>query len=507
MCACQTPGVPRIACPRRVATSLLAFLTTILIVAAPVQAQGPNDALLRLLRILRDRGSITADEYEELRLAAAAPQGEAPGPATPAPAPASATAVPDPVEETVPAAVEAVAGRLQALEAQVAKDTSDIVRKALANKWYERIGLRGYTQFRLSEVAQGTGETLEVPADRSVNVSETLMIRRGRFIFSGDVTDHLYLYAQSDFNASTGATDFSVQMRDLYADVSLDAAKAWRVRLGQSKVPFGWVNLQSSQNRGPLERPDALNLAVEGERDLGAYVMWAPPEARRRLRDLVSLGLKGSGDYGVVAAGVYSGQGLNRPDLNGDPHLLARVSYPFRLASGQYVELGVQGYHGRFVSPTQPIAADGRTITPTRPDEGLVDERVGFTAVWYPQPFGVEAEWNVGHGPELSDDLTRLESRALLGGYVQADYRHASGGSSLFPFVRWQYYDGGRKFTRNAPSIRVNEIDVGLEFARWAELELTMVYTRTFERTRTSLFPYAASKGANRVGFQAQWNY
>jgi hypothetical protein len=485
--------------------SLVALLT--LVAASPVQAQGANDALLRLLRILRDRGSITADEYEELRLAAAGTDEAAPGSSTPVPTANPAQASSSQVPAPVVASVDALEGRIQALETQAASDSSDVVKKALANKWYERIGFRGYTQFRFSEVAQGDGEALEVPADRSVNANETLMIRRGRFIFSGDVTDHLYLYAQSDFNASTGAADFSVQMRDLYADVNLDAAKTWRVRLGQSKVPFGWVNLQSSQNRAPLERPDALNFAAEGERDLGAYLMWASPEARRRFRDLVSLGLKGSGDYGVVAAGVYSGQGLNRSDQNGDPHVLARVSYPFKLASGQYVELGAQGYYGRFVSQTQAITTDGRTLTPTRPDEGTVDERVGVTAVWYPQPFGIEAEWNVGRGPELSDDLTRIESRPLQGGYVQIDYRQAKGGSSLFPFVRWQYYDGGRKFARNAPATTVNEADFGLEFARWAELELTMIYTRTFERTRSSVFPYAAARGANRVGFQAQWNY
>lgn len=465
---------------------------------APAFAAQGNDALLRLLRILRDRGSISADEYEELRAAA----GGTADPAAPpsAPAPSGAAAAP----------VEVLATRVDMLETRAAAqaDTGDIVKKALAGKWYEKIGLRGYTQFRFTEVQQGEGTDVEVPADRSVNANETLMIRRGRFIFSGDVSNHLYLYAQSDFNASTGAADFSVQMRDLYADVAFDDDKAWRVRLGQSKVPFGWVNLQSSQNRAPFERPDALNGAVEGERDLGAYLMWASPEARRRFRDLVSLGLKGSGDYGVVAVGAYSGQGLNRADLNGDPHWLARASYPFKLAGGQFVELGVQGYYGRFVTQTQPIVADSGPIVPVRADEGVVDERVALSAVWYPQPFGVEAEWNVGRGPELSDHLTRVESRPLQGGYVQLNYRRAAtGGRSLFPFARWQYYDGGRKFARNAPHARVNELDLGVEFARWAELELTAVYTRSFERTRTSLFPYAASKNGDRIGFQAQWNY
>ncbi len=75
------------------------------------------------------------------------------------------------------------------------------------------------------------------------------------------------------------------------------------------------------------------------------------------------------------------------------------------------------------------------------------------------------------------------------------------------PFARWHYFDGGRKFGTNAPREHVNELDIGLEFARCAELELTMMYTRTFERTRSSLFPYESEKDANRVGFQVQWNY
>jgi hypothetical protein len=91
---------------------------------------------------------------------------------------------------------------------------------------------------------------------------------------------------------------------------------------------------------------------------------------------------------------------------------------------------------------------------------------------------------------------------------VQVNYRTAGpGGRSLVPFTRWQYYDGARKFARNAPPEKVNELDLGLEFARWAELELTVLWTHTFERARTGLFPYDATRGANRIGFQAQWNY
>lgn len=455
-----------------------------------------NEALLKLLQVLRDRGSISAAEYEDIRRAAEAPE------ASVAAAPLAA------VEARVAEQDKKVAEQSSRIDAiqKSAGDVGPAVTKALANKWYEKIGLRGYTQLRYSEVLSHDGVPLEVLADRSVNENESFMIRRGRFVFSGDPTPRLALYAQMDFNGSTGAADFSVQMRDLYADLALDKEKAWRLRFGQSKVPFGFVNLQSSQNRAALERPEALNTAVEGERDLGATLMWASPEARRRFRDLTGLGLKGSGDYGVVAIGAYGGQGLNRPDQNGDPHVVGRVSYPFKLKSGQYVELGVQGYHGHFVTPTQAVTIDGASVIPAEPADGLTDERMAFTAVWYPQPFGVEAEWTFGRGPSLSQDSRTIEVDGLNGGYVQFGYLARNHHGTWFPFTRWDYYDGARKFARNAPQLRVNDIDVGLEFARWAEFEITAMYSHTLLRTRTTA-PYGRTERGNRLGLQVQWNY
>lgn len=446
-------------------------------------AEASNDALLKLLQVLRDRGSITAAEYEEIRLVAAAD--------APAPAPAAPPAAAAPAPPAVPSV----------------QDLQPVIAKSLAGKWYEKLGLRGYTQFRYEDALSWNGEPIEIPADRAVNKTESFMIRRGRFVISGDATEHLNLYAQVDYQASTGAADFSVQARDLYADVTLDKAKAWRVRLGQSKVPFGFVNMQSSQNRAPLERPDALNSAVEGERDLGASLIWASPEARKRFRDLTGLGLKGSGDYGVVAVGAYAGQGLNRSDQNGDPHVFGRVQYPFKLKNGHYFELGVQGYRGRFVSPTQAITTGGVTFTPSQRTGGELDERVAGTFVWYPQPIGLEAEWTVGRGPALSADLRSIGLESLQGGYVQVNYRKQTGFATWFPFTRWHYYDGNRKFARNAPHSKVNELDLGLEFAKWAEVELTGMFTHTFTRTRTSTFPYGSATSGSRVGIQVQWNY
>lgn len=480
-------------------------------------AEASNDALLRLLQVLRDRGSISSAEYDEIRLVAKASDasvGEAADPAAVGEPPRlqqAALRTPATAQPTAPIAVQQAAPGASAAPAAPAplsaQDLQPIVNRALANKWYEKIGLRGYTQFRAAEVGGVTGPPLEVPADRSVNENESFIIRRGRFVFSGDPAQHLALYAQMDFNGSTGTGDFSLQMRDLYADVSLDANKAWRMRFGQSKVPFGWVNMQSSQNRAPLERPDALNSAVEGERDLGAFLMYASPEARSRFRDLTALGLKGSGDYGVVSVGAYAGEGLNRSDQNGQLHLFGRVTYPFKLASGQFFELGLQGYSGRFVSPTQAITIGNASVTPAQRSDGELDQRVAATFVWYPQPVGVEMEWTSGRGPALSSDMRSIGLDSLNGGYVQVNYRTQYKGGTWFPFTRWNYFDGYRKFARNAPRDKVNELDFGLEFAPWTEVEITGMFSHTFTRTRTGSFPYVQTTGANRFGVQVQWNY
>jgi hypothetical protein len=467
----------------------LIAIVAVLGLAPRVEAQ--NEALLRLLQVLRDRGSITAQEYEEIRKVAESPQ-----------VPATSQVVA--LEKQVAEQEKTVA----AIKAQTDGNPPPVVSRALAGKWYERISLRGYTQFRAANVIDHEGPPLEVPNDRSVNENETFIIRRGRFVFSGDITDRLSLYAQSDFNGSTGAPDFSLQMRDLYADIWLDKAKLFRVRAGQSKVPFGWVNLQSSQNRAPMERPDGINSAVEGERDYGATFMWTPATAKQVFRDITARGLKGTGDYGLVAVGLYAGQGPNRSDLNGRTHVVGRVAYPFKLASGQFVEVGVQGYHGHFVTSLQPIPlGGGATITPLEDPNGPLDQRIGFSAIWYPQPIGVEMEWNFGRGPELSPDSTRIISESLHGGYVQINYRQQLSSGTWYPFTRWNYYDGARKFARNAPQDQVNEVDIGLEFAKWAEIEFSGMYTHTFRRTRTGAFPYVPTLDANRVGVQIQWNY
>ncbi|MBL8901116.1 MAG: porin, partial [Planctomycetes bacterium] len=321
---------------------------------------------------------------------------------------------------------------------------------------------------------------------------------------TGTVTEHLFVFAQVDYNAPLGTgSQNSVQMRDFYGDISIDDDKEHRFRVGVSKVPFGFTNMQSSQNRIALERADGINSAFEELRDTGVFYYWAPKETRELYAKLVKDGLRGSGDYGVFGFGAFAGQGPNRSDQNGQVHWVARAAYPFHVFDEQVMELGVQAYTGHYVATVAPIG----TVTPTQPSKGVRDERAGVTAVWYPQPFGVEAEWNWGHGPELRDDFSTIEKRYLQGGHVQASWIESGSTGTWVPYARWNFYDGGRKNARNTPGERVDEIDVGTEWSLWPEVELTVQYTHTFVRTNTNVAPYQEAHGDDRIGFQVQINF
>ena len=74
-------------------------------------------------------------------------------------------------------------------------------------------------------------------------------------------------------------TNFT-QLRDCYSDVYLSENKVNRLRLGLSKVPFGWDNMQSSSNRLPLDRSDPINSAINGERGMGIFYYWTPEGAQ-----------------------------------------------------------------------------------------------------------------------------------------------------------------------------------------------------------------------------------
>jgi hypothetical protein len=366
-------------------------------------------------------------------------------------------------------------------------------------KWYDKISLRGYMQVRYNRLLETNANLRCESCDRSWGDNGGFFIRRMRLIFFGNLSERVYMYIQPDLASSVSTTSLHfAQIRDAYFDVALDDKKEFRFRIGQSKVPFGFENMQSSQNRLALDRNDALNSSVSNERDLGLVFYWAPAKKRELLSNLVNAGLKGSGDYGVFGLGIYNGQTANRPEINNKPHIVGRISYPFELKNKQIVEIGVQGYTGEVGITKSSSAVKGETV--------FLDRRVAGSLMWYPQPFGIMAEYNVGEGPEYNPNNNTIELQPLSGGYVQAMYLLKHGKQTIIPFARYQYYKGGKKHETDARRHLVKELEFGAEWQVFTNFELTTTYVisdRTFE---DALLRANRQKG-NLLRIQAQLNF
>jgi hypothetical protein len=383
--------------------------------------------------------------------------------------------------------------------------------------WFDRLSIRGYTQFRFNQLLWDAPDSAPMHhvGDSSIADNQSFFIRRARIILSGDVSDHMYVYVQPDFAASVpGSPDsnYYTQLRDCYCDIYFDSEKVQRLRIGQSKVPYGWENLQSSSNRIPLDRNDGLNSSVRNERDLGLFYYYTPDFAQDLFKYVLDEGLKGSGNYGLFGLGVYNGQGGSFREQNDRLHVVSRLTVPFRLESGQIVEMSVQGYTGKYVVLTSPISPNGigPAVAPAVDPDGYLDRRVAGTFVWYPQPIGFQTEWNVGRGPVLDEAQTEVIERSLYGGYAMLLLRRQTECyGTLFPFVKWNYYKGGYKSERNAPYSLIDEWELGLEWQFNPQMELTTQFTfadRTNTAARTTGVSYGQFDGT-LLRLQFQMNY
>lgn len=381
--------------------------------------------------------------------------------------------------------------------------------------WYEKLMIRGYTQLRVNEIISGDKTApagvsrLRSPHDSGINENGNFSIRRARLVVQGDISDRVSLYMQGELagsvsNQSNGESRLNyMQMRDAYADVYLDKAKTLKVRLGQSKIPFGWENLQSSSNRLPLDRSDAINSPIPGERDLGVVVYYTPPRIQGIWDELSHEGQKLFGNYGALGFAVYNGQTINRVEKTDGVMLIGMATMPFRLDGlggifeGQVAEIGASGMLNTF---KPEVRTGGVSAT------AFKDNHVGVHAMIYPRPFGIQAEWTWGKGPQWDATTGSIQVKKASGGYVMGMLRAADTPvGQIIPFARYQHYRGGWKIATNAPRLETDEYEVGVEWLPMKELEFTLGYSNV-SRTETDDRRTGRAKG-DLVRAQVQWNY
>jgi Phosphate-selective porin O and P len=415
-------------------------------------------------------------------------------------------------------------------EAKIMQENRGVGDVPLRERWYEKISIRGYSQFRFN--SSPDDELLTAPGDRSIVKNNEFFMRRARLIVSGQPHDRVFVYLQAEFAGLVNDQENTTVLRDAYADLFLTENKEWRIRPGQSKIPFGFETLQSSQNRLAFDRNDATFSSVPNERNLGIFLYYAPTVVRERFRRLVESGLKGSGDYGMLGIGVYNGQNIDQQDVNKNKHVVFHSAYPYEFSNGQIVQVGMDAYTGQVgvstspVMPTNPSLTAGIPVSPQITNSGdYLDERVLWNLIVFPQPFGLQAEYMIGRGPQLNNDRTEIELGSVRGGYVQLYYNYKCDTycQNIFPYVRWQEYFGGQKLQTNAPQQSVRETELGLEYQFNRALELTVAYSWTQRTSSDSATlpatcaqfqsavactqtPYQLQTG-NLIRFQLQWSF
>jgi len=450
-------------------------------------------------------------------------------------------------------------------------------KKKESKAWTNNIKINGYVQNRVTDMISGdNGIALwpdpSVGNDDSGGAGQNFRIRRARIIFSGQIGDHLGFYIQPDFASSAGSFgtqtkdtsgSFSnnvAQLRDAYGDIFIDKEKVHRFRVGQSKVPFGYENLQSSSNRLALDRVDALNSAVRDERDTGVFYYYTPKEIQNLFKEITDAGLKHTGNYGMFAFGAYMGQGANQNDANDNYHVVSRFTYPWKTESGQIFEAGIQAYKGTYVRSTgnyylaggnapkdninNEVIGGGKLgtlntriarpyISPEFSKNGssssgeFEDERIAVSFRMYPQPWGLEGEWNWGTSPGLDMNAVNssgqrtgaIKNKSLHGGYIQGSYfakdvnLFNTNIGTLVPFVKWQYFDGYNKAETNAPKNNVNDWEWGVEWQVAPEVEIAAVYHHMKRTNLTTSGEFNALEGSYRtfnaeaLRVQLQYNF
>ena len=393
------------------------------------------------------------------------------------------------------------------LTSVVISQNQDTTASSTAKKekgWYEKISIKGYAQVRYNRLLETNPDLNCDQCDKSIGDNNGFFIRRARLTFSGKLNDHVYFYFQPDWASNVAATQqHFLQVRDVYLDLGIDKEMVYRFRIGQSKVPFGFENLQSSSNRLALDRADAINSAAPNERDLGVFFYWTPKVVQETFKKLGTNELKGTGNYGVFGIGAYNGQSANVAEANNNRHLAARLAYPFTIGS-QIVEGGLQAYSGNFVV---------RKNTGTKGAEEVFEYRYGANIILYPQPFGFQAEYNFGKGPAynpapviqngVDPNANAVIQKGLEGGYAQIMYNLKIKNKLFIPYFKYQYYKGGKKHEVDARYYDMTEIESGIEWHFFNHFELTTAYTIADRFTSDGKNPSNQQRG-NFLRLQAQ---
>lgn len=264
-------------------TSLLITGALLSVVTLPVQAN--NDAMIDLLKVLRDKGTISNDDYNLLSNAAAADK------------------------EMSEASAEELKKTVETAAAEMPKVTTNgklIISDRKGNWEFQPIGRIMW-------------DAVTADADTSDNDDDVkgTELRRARLGFQGKVYDMGY-----KFEADFAGGDTSVKDAYISYGNSLTATTKYGIKLGQSHVPFGLSTKISSKYMSFIDRPFFADSNVSPARASGVVAAINDKDYKWALAAGLQNGDVDGGDTYEINGSTFAVRGSFLPYLQDEKNMV-----------------------------------------------------------------------------------------------------------------------------------------------------------------------------------------
>ena len=255
--------------------------------AATLPAQANNDAMMDLLQVLRDKGTISNDDYKLLTNAAAADKEMA-----------------EADKEELKKEVETATANMPVIET----DGKLVVSDRDGNWSFQPIGRVMWDAISVDNDGLYDGTAI------SDNEGRGTELRLG---FEGDIYDWSY-----KFEADFAGGDASI--KDAYVGYgnSLTDSTKWGVKLGQSHIAFGYNTKASSKYMSFIDRPFYADSSISPARESGAVFQINDKDYRWLLATSFTSGEIEDGETDIDDADSWAVRGSFVPFMQDEKHML-----------------------------------------------------------------------------------------------------------------------------------------------------------------------------------------
>jgi len=269
--------------PLKLKTSSL-LIAGALFGAAVMPVQANNDAMLDLLKVLRDQGTITAQNYELLANAAKADKES-----------------------------------LDAVDAKAEKAGKSDIKVTTKGK-LKIADSEGNWSFQ--PIGRVMWDAVSTDSDNATDDVKGTELRRARLGFQGSIYDYGY-----KFEADFAGGDASVKDAYLSYGTKIGDAKAG-VKLGQSHIPFGLNTKVSSKYMSFMDRPMFADSTVSPARGSGVVA------------SINDKGYKWSLSAGLQNGGLNSSNGGDTYEINGSTLAVRGSFLPWKQDKNHLLQVG-----------------------------------------------------------------------------------------------------------------------------------------------------------------------